>query len=228
MAGLLASPKFFLIDGNGDPAVGWQVFTYEVGTTTPKATYTDAAAGTANTNPVILNARGEADIWWDGEYKVVIKDEDDNTIYTVDNFGHGNITLGDNDHLYIGSGNDLDAYHDATDSFLLNKTGDFTVSAQANSQLLNLKSWDSVGSEKNGIVIGGATRLDGSPAPGGSGNRCDVRAHRSMVGRAGFTRDRRRRRACRCSRLLQSYANGRCRWTHQSARCYSATAAWGG
>ena len=85
-------PKFFLNDAIGDPAVGWKIYTYEPGTAVLKSTYTTSAGTVANTNPVILNARGEADIWWDGSYKVVIKDADDNTIYTSDNYTAANIT----------------------------------------------------------------------------------------------------------------------------------------
>jgi len=86
---LRASPRFHVADNNGDPANGWKVHTYEPGTLTNKPTYTDSASGIANANPVVLNARGEADIWWDGGYKVVIKDANDVVIYTVDNYGAG-------------------------------------------------------------------------------------------------------------------------------------------
>lgn len=101
MAGLLPLPKFTVSDSNGDPAVGWKVHTYIAGTTTNKATYTDQAEGTPNANPVILDSRGEADIWFNGSYKIVIKDSDDTTIYTVDNYNSvltvdssGNLTIG--------------------------------------------------------------------------------------------------------------------------------------
>lgn len=86
---LRAQPKFFMLDNNNDPAVGWKIYTYETGTTTPKATFTDNAQTGTNANPTILNARGEADIWWSGAYKVVVKDSNDVTIYTVDNYGAG-------------------------------------------------------------------------------------------------------------------------------------------
>lgn len=86
---LRASPKFSMIDSNGDPAAGYKIHTYVAGTTTNKATYTDNAQSATNTNPVILDSRGEADIWWSGSYKVVVKDSDDVTIYTVDNYGAG-------------------------------------------------------------------------------------------------------------------------------------------
>lgn len=87
---LRANPKFQQLDGNGDPLVGGKVYTYEPGTTTPKATYTDNAKTATNDNPVILNARGEADIWWDGSYKVVITDANDVPLpSSTDNYGAG-------------------------------------------------------------------------------------------------------------------------------------------
>lgn len=39
------------------------LYTYENGTTTPKATYTDAAGGTPNSNPIELNSAGRCALW---------------------------------------------------------------------------------------------------------------------------------------------------------------------
>jgi hypothetical protein len=51
------------------------VFTYEQGTTTPLATYSDPAGGSANTNPVILDAYGRASIYiQDLAYTFLVKD----------------------------------------------------------------------------------------------------------------------------------------------------------
>ena len=50
-----------------------------------QATYTDATAATANTNPIILDSRGEANVWLGGAiYKFVLKDADGALIWTVD------------------------------------------------------------------------------------------------------------------------------------------------
>jgi hypothetical protein len=48
--------------------------------------YTDHTGVTANTNPVILDSNGEADVWLPDttSYKYVLKDADDATLYTVD------------------------------------------------------------------------------------------------------------------------------------------------
>ena len=87
MARLLVTPKFKAFDTSGNPLASGKVYTYIAGTTTDKTTYTDKAAGTANTNPVILDSNGEADIWLDTDqaYKIVIKTSADVTLNTVDN-----------------------------------------------------------------------------------------------------------------------------------------------
>ena len=60
--GLTPSPKMQFFDGVGDPLVGGKLYTYASGTTTPLATYTDATGGSANTNPIILDARDNCEI----------------------------------------------------------------------------------------------------------------------------------------------------------------------
>lgn len=86
MAVLLPNGKQYYTDSaTGQPLVGGKLYTYAAGTSTPKATYTTAAATTSNTNPVILDARGEAEIFWHGAYKIVLKDSLDNLIWTADN-----------------------------------------------------------------------------------------------------------------------------------------------
>lgn len=82
MPSLAPLPKFrfFTAGGAGTPVrplVGGKVYFYEAGTTTPKDTYTDASGLVTNANPVVLNARGEADIWLGlGAYKMVVTDAD--------------------------------------------------------------------------------------------------------------------------------------------------------
>jgi hypothetical protein len=81
--------QFF--DANGNPLVGGKLYTYAAGTTTPQATYTDYTGGTANTNPVIFNSRGEAAVWCgNSRYYMVLKDADDNLIWTADNVNGAN------------------------------------------------------------------------------------------------------------------------------------------
>lgn len=88
MSSLLPPPKFAVtyVDAFGytKPAVGWKLFSYAAGTSTPKSTFTDAGLGTPNANPTILDARGEASIRLDGAYKIVLKTDADVTVYTED------------------------------------------------------------------------------------------------------------------------------------------------
>lgn len=81
--------KFF--DNSGRPLVGGKLFTYDAGTSTKVATYTDSG-GTLNTNPIVLNFRGECRVWLDPRksYKFILAPRNDtdpplNPIWTVDN-----------------------------------------------------------------------------------------------------------------------------------------------
>ena len=89
-------PKQRFTDSNGNPLVGGLVFTYAAGTTTKQATYTDSTGATPNTNPVVLDSRGEAAIWLDQTlaYKIVLSPSTDTDppsapIWTVDNIPAG-------------------------------------------------------------------------------------------------------------------------------------------
>jgi hypothetical protein len=86
MTMFVSFPRFRAEDGNGVPLVGGKVHTYDPGTTNAKATYSDKALSVANTNPVILDARGEADIYCGSAVKLVIKDTDDVTLTTTDDW----------------------------------------------------------------------------------------------------------------------------------------------
>lgn len=72
-------------DSAGQPLVGGKLYTYAAGTSTPLATYKDAANVAANTNPIILDGRGECAVFWQGSYKVVLADAFDVVIWTQDN-----------------------------------------------------------------------------------------------------------------------------------------------
>lgn len=82
---LLTQPRIRFLDSNGAPLVGGKIYTYLAGTTTPQATYTTAAGNVANTNPVILDSAGYADIWITGSYKIVVQDSNGALISTTDN-----------------------------------------------------------------------------------------------------------------------------------------------
>lgn len=84
MANVLPNGKQQYTNNDGTPLAGGKVYTYAAGTSTPKATYADSDGLVPNANPVILDARGEATIFWDGAYKVVLKDANDVPIWTTD------------------------------------------------------------------------------------------------------------------------------------------------
>lgn len=79
-------PKLAFLGNDGKPLVGGKLYTYAAGTTTPLASYTSYTGTTANTNPVILDSRGEASVWLGlSRYKFVLKDANDVEIWTQDN-----------------------------------------------------------------------------------------------------------------------------------------------
>lgn len=86
MALISPAPILQFLSDAGDPLAGGKLYTYIAGTTTPQTTYTDQTGATAHTNPIILNARGEASVWLGtGSYKFLLKTSLDVTIWTIDN-----------------------------------------------------------------------------------------------------------------------------------------------
>lgn len=86
MANLWEGSGQVLVDGNGAPYASWKLYTYETGTTTNKATYSDAGLTSANTNPVVADSNGRmGDVYLlAGRYKLVFKTSADVTIKTID------------------------------------------------------------------------------------------------------------------------------------------------
>jgi len=83
---LSPTPKLQFFDLNGAPLSGGKLYTYAAGTTTPLASYTDFTGNIANTNPIILDSRGEANVWLSGDvYKFALYDSTNVLIWTVDN-----------------------------------------------------------------------------------------------------------------------------------------------
>jgi hypothetical protein len=83
---LSPTPKLQFFDANGAPLAGGLLYTYEAGSTTPLATYTDSTGVSANTNPIVLDSRGEANVWLSGAiYKFALYTSAGVLIWTVDN-----------------------------------------------------------------------------------------------------------------------------------------------
>lgn len=85
------SPKLQFFDLNGDPLVAGRLYTYVTGSATPLATYTDDTGNSANTNPVVLDSRGECDVWLTpgSFYRFILKTAADVQIWSVDGLGGG-------------------------------------------------------------------------------------------------------------------------------------------
>lgn len=85
---LLPPLKQRFFDSNGAPLVGGKLFSYIAGTTTPSGTFADSGGVTPNTNPIILDANGYANVWiavGGGAYKFVLEDSLGDVLWTVDN-----------------------------------------------------------------------------------------------------------------------------------------------
>lgn len=110
--------RFF--DNNGNPLVGGLLTSYAAGTTTPIATYKDSTGGTPNTNPIVLNFRGEADIWLQPNvaYKFALTDAASNAIpgWPIDNIVSSQLIT-----LYGGVDTGV------VNAYVLNFTANFTA-----------------------------------------------------------------------------------------------------
>jgi hypothetical protein len=83
-------PKIQGFDSNGNLAAGYEIWTYAAGGSTPVASYSDHGLVSANTNPVILNSRGEADVYTGVALKLVFTipgGDPASPIWTVDYVG---------------------------------------------------------------------------------------------------------------------------------------------
>jgi len=81
------SQQFF--DNNGIPLSGGLIYTYQAGSSTPLATYTDINGTTANANPIVLDSSGRLanEVWltYGYYYKFVLKTSAATTLGTYDN-----------------------------------------------------------------------------------------------------------------------------------------------
>lgn len=97
-------PRYF--DADGNPLSGGKLWVYQAGTSTPAVSYTDSTGVVPNTNPIILDSEGYADVWMaPGSFKLVLMDSNDVVIWTKDKVkpadgGGGGIV--DGDYVYTG------------------------------------------------------------------------------------------------------------------------------
>lgn len=90
---LAPAPVFKAFDNNGFPLFNGLLYTYVAGSSTPQATYVDYTGTTPNTNPVVLNARGEANVWLAQglTYKLTLTDALGNQIWSIDQIYGGQV-----------------------------------------------------------------------------------------------------------------------------------------
>lgn len=85
-------PKFKgFVPGTNTPLVGGLLYAYLSGTSTQTSTYTDVSGLTPNAWPVVLDANGEADVWINGQVKLVLRDSLGVQIWSKDNIGNPQI-----------------------------------------------------------------------------------------------------------------------------------------
>jgi len=84
----------FFKTGNNAPLTGGKIYTYLAGTTTPAVTYSNDS-GATNTNPIILDADGRANIYLDDavSYRFILKDANNVTQKDVDNIRSSRVDI---------------------------------------------------------------------------------------------------------------------------------------
>ena len=156
----LTKQKFF--DGNGAPLAFGLLTTYAAGSVTPITTYKDSTGVATNTNPIVLNARGECDLWLlpNVAYKFSLTDSLNNTIpgWPVDNIVNSQLIT-----LYGG----VDT--GGANAYVINFTANFTalvdgiiiawIAANANTGASTLNV--------NGLGIANILNQDGSASRAG-------------------------------------------------------------
>jgi hypothetical protein len=81
------------LDNNGLVNAGGQLYTYIAGGTTPQNTFTDETGASANTNPVILDSAGRANVWMTPgvSYRFDMYDSNGVLLWSVDNIPGGTL-----------------------------------------------------------------------------------------------------------------------------------------
>ena len=118
-------------DNEGRVLPNCQLFSYEVGSNIPKDTYTDSAFTTPNSNPVVADGAGRLfDVFLDGGYRLVLEDEDGNTVWDVDNV-FANVDGSDLTNLQTQI--------DQNSVDITNNTASYTASGPANTYTLTIQ-----------------------------------------------------------------------------------------
>lgn len=90
LAGILTGVRFTIRHPDTDKPLSFgKVYTYEDNSLIPKDTWKDENKKAINTNPIILDASGQCDLFLDGVYRIVVKDNNDLIINTIDRVRDG-------------------------------------------------------------------------------------------------------------------------------------------
>lgn len=83
---ILNNPKIKVLDKKGEPIVGARMYIYYAGTDNKAYFYADADLTTILTNPLLTDEYGDFPVCYteNANYKLVIKDAQDNLLYTID------------------------------------------------------------------------------------------------------------------------------------------------
>lgn len=109
MAEIFNSGQFIGLDNSGKAVSYGKLYFYEATTLNPKNSFTTSRKDATNTIPVVLSASGKADVFLDvGLYDVVLKDQYDAVVWTIENFE----VYGPSDGTYA-----YDCYSYATQAF---------------------------------------------------------------------------------------------------------------
>ena len=100
------------LDVRGEPLDGGKLYCYKYGTQEHKVTYSDVDMTSANPWPIILNARGGANVYWDGtpvRFELYARDSGSGEDYFVNSWdkvkgSDGAITEIEHDETLTGSG----------------------------------------------------------------------------------------------------------------------------
>lgn len=79
-------PLFSAYGTDGHPLIGGRLWTYQANTTVPKAAYHDPYFVSPHANPLTLDAYGQATVWLDGYYHLVLEDQDGTLLWNVPSY----------------------------------------------------------------------------------------------------------------------------------------------
>jgi hypothetical protein len=151
MANLYPLPRQHYHASDGTLAAGYLLCFYEPGTANAKTTWKDFLQVATNTNPVTLDARGEADAWLSGVYDVVFKTPAGATVWSVANYQGGSLTTNvSNQEGWVNNGSfemdsDGDGIPDNWDIVKYTPSGAFSLDSSTQGDGVSSAKFTSVG-----------------------------------------------------------------------------------